>query len=103
MKPVGASNQEKAEKALVGAFSMILKTDGSFAALIWSVQERCCRPGGWCPAGPAPAETSGCRLAATDSHPLTAQVRLQPQDTQRQGELHHLGVPGIQDRQVSQV
>ena len=29
--------------------------------LYLSVQEQCCRPGGWCPAGPAPAETSGCR------------------------------------------
>ena len=59
---VGAFNQEK---ALVGAFSVIVQPVVEpiehYTALIWSVQERCCPPGGWCPAGPAPAETSGCR------------------------------------------
>ena len=66
---VGAFNQEK---ALVGAFSVIVhpvvEPMEHYTALIWSVQERCCPPGGWCPAGPAPAETSGCRPADTDLH-----------------------------------
>ena len=33
--PVGAFNQEE---ALVGAFSVIVKTDGSFAALLQTLQ-----------------------------------------------------------------